>query len=86
MWQRNMNNARNIQFDFNTILDDRFSLLNDLLKYFKDSNDTDSGGLLLAILTIIGHLAGNSEVKITNHTTQLNLFLLLIGPSGKNYD
>jgi hypothetical protein len=82
MWQRNLNNARSIHINLDSLMDDSFSLLHDLLKNFKSSNDTDPGGLLLSLLTCIGHIAGNSEVKITNHTTNLNLFLLLVGPSG----
>lgn len=82
IWQRNLNNARSIHINIDNLLDDSFSLLKDLLKTYKLSNDTDPAGLLLSLFTCIGHLAGDSEVKITNHVTNLNIFLLLVGPSG----
>ncbi len=82
MWQRNLSKAREIHVDLNDILDDSYKLLHDLLNNFKSLNDTDPIGLLLSLLTCIGYFGGNSTVKITNHTTNLNIFLLLIGPSG----
>ncbi|CAF0723704.1 unnamed protein product [Adineta steineri] len=82
IWQRNLNDARNIHVNIDNILDSSFSLLHDLLKNFEMSNNTDPSGLFLSLFTCIGHLAGNSEVDITNHCTNLNIFLLLIGPSG----
>ncbi|CAF3345808.1 unnamed protein product, partial [Rotaria socialis] len=82
IWQRNLNDARNIHVNVGDLLDVSFSLLHDLLKDFEISNGTDPAGLLLSLFTCVGHLAGNSEVTITNHNTNLNIFLLLIGPSG----
>ncbi len=82
MWQRNFNNARTIHLNMENLLDDSFFLLKDLLKNCQNFNDTDPGGLLLSIFSCIGHIVGNSEVKITNCSTNLNIFVLLIGPSG----
>lgn len=82
IWKRNLNDARNIHVDAYNLLDNSFSLLRDLLKNIEISNHTDPTGLLLSLFTCVGHLAGNTEVNITNHSTNLNLFLLLIGPSG----
>ncbi|CAF5227850.1 unnamed protein product [Rotaria magnacalcarata] len=84
IWQRNLNDARNIHVNIDDLLDAPFSLLHDVLKNFEKSNGTDPAGLLLSLFTCVGHLAGNSEVTITNHNTNLNIFVLLIGPSGKN--
>ncbi|CAF1292374.1 unnamed protein product [Rotaria sordida] len=53
----------------------------DLLKNYKTLNDTDEAGLLLSLFTCVGHFAGDSLVRITNHVSNLNIFLLLIGPS-----
>lgn len=82
IWQRNLSDARNININIEDILDNSFSLLRDLLNNYKSLNDTDEGGLLLSLYTCIGHFSGNSIVRITNHTSNLNIFLLLIGPSG----
>ncbi|CAF2073356.1 unnamed protein product [Rotaria magnacalcarata] len=82
IWQRNLNDARNIHVNVDDLLDAQFSLLHDVLKNFEISNGTDPAGLLLSLFTCVGHLAGNSEVTITNHNTNLNIFVLLIGPSG----
>ncbi|CAF2102840.1 unnamed protein product [Rotaria magnacalcarata] len=81
IWQRNLNDARNIHVNVDDLLDAQFSLLHDVLKNFEISNGTDPAGLLLSLFTCVGHLAGNSEVTITNHNTNLNIFVLLIGPS-----
>ena len=82
MWQRNLSNARDICIDLESTLDDSFSLLLKLLNNFKSFNDTDPAGLILSLFTCVGHFCGDSVVKITNHITNLNIFLLLIGPSG----
>ena len=82
MWQRNLSNARNIHINLEGAFDDSYKILHDLLKNFKSLNDTNPPGLLLSLLACIGHFSGNSTVNVTNHITNLNLFLLLIGPSG----
>jgi len=82
MWQRNLCNARDIRIDVESVLDDSFKLLLDLLNNFKSLNGTDGVGLLLSLFTCVGHFCGDSVVKVTNHITNLNIFLLLIGPSG----
>ena len=63
------------------VLDDSFKILLDLLNSFESTNNTDPVGLLLLLFTCVGHFSGNSRVKITNHIANLNIFLLLIGPS-----
>ena len=82
IWQKNLGNAREIHIDVNKILDDSFDLVKHSLHEYHGFNETDRCGLLLALLTCIGHVSANSNVHIRNHTTNLNLFLLLIGPSG----
>ncbi|CAF3230326.1 unnamed protein product [Rotaria sp. Silwood2] len=82
MWQRNLSQARNINVDLNNVLDNSFNLLLDLLNNFKITNDTDPTGLLLSLFACVGHLCVDSTVNITNDSTNLNIFLLLIGPSG----
>ena len=82
IWQKNLTNAREINIDVNKILDDSFHLVKNILHEYHAFNETDRAGLLLALLTCIGHTSGNSTVHIRNHTSNLNLFLLLIGPSG----
>ena len=62
--------------------DDSFKLLADLLNNYKLVYDTDPVGLPLSLFTCTGHLCGQSTVNIRNHITNLNIFLLLIGPSG----
>jgi len=81
MWQRNLNNARDVHIDVDNVLDNSFKLLLDLLNNFKSLNGTDPVGLLLSLFTCVGHFCGDSVVKVTNHVTNLNIFLLLIGPS-----
>ena len=83
MWQRNLSAARDIRIDLQKVLDSNFHMIRELLHSFESFNETDSAGLLLSLLSCIGHFAGNSSVSVANHTTNLNLFLLLIGPSGK---
>lgn len=83
IWQRNLSDARDIQINLENILNGPFDSLRDLLKNYKLLNDTDETGLLLSMFTCIGHFADDSIVRITNHVTNLNIFLLLIGPSGK---
>ena len=82
MWQRNLSNAHNIHIDLEDAFDDSYKILHDLLKNFLSLNGTDPPGLLLSLLACVGHFSGNSTVNATNHITNLNLFLLLIGPSG----
>jgi hypothetical protein len=82
IWQRNLSNARDIHINLENILDESFKLLLDLINNFKRLNDTDPAGLLLSLLACVGHFSGESIVKITNHISNLNIFLLLIGPSG----
>lgn len=82
MWRRNLSNARDIIIDLEKILEDSFISLYDVLINFKKANNTDPVGLLLALFTCVGHFCGNSTVNITNHISNLNIFLLLIGPSG----
>jgi hypothetical protein len=82
MWQRNLCKAREINVDLNAVFDDSFKILLDLLNSYKMINDTDPVGLLLSLFTCVGHLCGNSTINIRNHITNLNIFLLLIGPSG----
>ena len=83
MWQRNLGKARTIVVNLENIFDETMQILLDLLNCFKTINGTDPVGLLLSLFACIGHFCGNSTVNITNHITNLNLFLLLIGPSGK---
>ena len=83
MWQRNLSDARDIRINLENILNDSFDLLCDLLKKYKIVNGTDEVGLLLSLFTCIGHFAGDSLVRITNPVSNLNIFLLLIGLSGK---
>ena len=83
MWQRNLSNARDILINLEKAFDNSFQLLLDLLNSFKSMNDIDPVGLLLSLFTCIGHFCGKSLVNITNHITNLNIFLLLIGPSGR---
>ncbi|CAF3360012.1 unnamed protein product [Rotaria sp. Silwood2] len=82
MWQRNLSSARDITINLENIFDDSFKLLADLLNNYKLMNDTDPVGLLLSLFTCIGHFCAESTVNIRNHITNLNIFLLLIGPSG----
>lgn len=82
MWNRNLSNARNITIDIEKIFDNSYRLLIDTLNIYKSMNNTDPAGLLLALYTSIGHFCANSVVNITNHISNLNIFLLLIGPSG----
>lgn len=82
MWQRNLSDARDIRINLENMLNDSFDLLGHLLKHYKTLNDTDEPGLLLSLFTCIGHFCGDSTVRITNHVSNLNIFLLLIGPSG----
>ncbi|CAF4719393.1 unnamed protein product, partial [Rotaria sp. Silwood2] len=82
IWQRNLSNARSIAINVEHVLNDSFKMLMDVLNNFKAINGTDTVGLLLSVFTCIGHFCANSTVNITNHITGLNLFLLLIGPSG----
>lgn len=84
MWQRNLSMARNIHIDFESLFDPSFQLIENILKQYVDYNDTDPVGLLLSLLASIGHFTGNSVVNVTNHSSSMNLFLLLVGPSGKN--
>ncbi|CAF4779447.1 unnamed protein product, partial [Rotaria sp. Silwood2] len=74
--------ARDITINLENIFDDSFKLLADLLNNYKLMNDTDPVGLLLSLFTCIGHFCAESTVNIRNHITNLNIFLLLIGPSG----
>lgn len=82
MWHRNLSAARNIRIDLSTILDDSYNIIQNILNTYVSYNDTDPIGLLLSLMVSIGHFAGNSTVNITNHSSNLNLFLLLVGPSG----
>ena len=82
IWQRNLCDARDIHINLNNILNDSLHLLLDVLNNFKSLNDTDPAGLLLSLFTCIGHFSGNSLVRIKNHVSNLNLFLLLIGAFG----
>lgn len=84
IWQKNLANAREILVDVNKILDDSFDLVKNSLHEYYGFNETDRCGLLLALLSCIGHVSANSTVHIRNHTTKLNLFLLLIGRSGNS--
>ncbi|CAF3978277.1 unnamed protein product, partial [Rotaria sordida] len=81
-WQRNLSDARDIRINVENIFDSSFQLLLDVLNSFKSLNDTDPAGLLLSLFTCVGHFSGDSVVRITNHVSNLNIFLLLIGPSG----
>lgn len=83
IWQRNLTNARSISINIDEILFDKFSLLRDVLNHEQTINESDPVALLLSLYTCIGHLANDSTVFITNHSSNLNIFLLLIGPSGK---
>ncbi|CAF4275616.1 unnamed protein product [Rotaria magnacalcarata] len=82
IWHRNLCNARQISIKLENALDMSFTLLLNVLNNFRSINDTDPVGLLLSLLTCIGHFSADSTVNITNHITNLNIFLLLIGPSG----
>ncbi len=82
MWQRNLRNARDITINLEKVFDHSLNILLVLLNNFKSMNGADPVGLLLSLFTCVGHFCGNSTVNITNHITNLNLFLLLIGPSG----
>ena len=83
MWQRNLSAARNIRIDLTDIFGHSYDKIHTILNSFAAYNDTDRIGLLLSLMVCIGHFAGNSTVNITNHSSNLNLFLLLVGPSGK---
>jgi hypothetical protein len=83
IWQRNLSSARDIRIELSTILGDSGETLKRILNQYASFNDTDSVGMFLSLLTCVGHFSGNSTVNITNHTSNLNLFLLLVGPSGK---
>ncbi|CAF4368146.1 unnamed protein product, partial [Adineta steineri] len=74
--------ARHIRINLEDVLDDSFTLLFDVVNNINKLNDTDPAGLLLSLFVSIGHFSNESTVKITNHISNLNLFLLLIGPSG----
>lgn len=82
IWQRNISNARNIIITPDIIFNASFKLLIELLKKYKALNDCDPIGLLISLFTCIGHLCENTTVNITNHISNLNIFVLLIGPSG----
>lgn len=82
MWQRNLSKARSIQIDIENLFDHSFNMIEKILKQYVEQKDTDAIGLLLCFLVAIGHFAGNSVVNVTNHTSSMNLFLLLVGPSG----
>ncbi|CAF4801184.1 unnamed protein product [Rotaria sp. Silwood2] len=82
MWQRNLSKARENEINVESVLDRPFKLLLEVLNGFKLLNDTDPAGLLLSLFASVGHFAGESTVRIRNHTSNLNIFLLLIGPSG----
>ncbi len=83
IWQRNLSNARNIQINLESIIDGPMQLLYQILNHFEKVNGTDPIGLLLSLFVSVGHFCAESTVKITNHISKLNLFLLLIGPSGR---
>lgn len=82
IWQRNFSDAREIGINLDKILNGPFQSLLDVLNDFKILNDTDPAGLFLSLCSCIGYFSGDSTVKITNHISNLNTFLLLIGPSG----
>ncbi|CAF5010191.1 unnamed protein product [Rotaria sp. Silwood1] len=82
IWQRNLSKARDNEINVENLLDHPFKLLLEVLNGFKLLNDTDPAGLLLSLFASVGHFAGESTVRIRNHTSNLNIFLLLIGPSG----
>ncbi|CAF3295588.1 unnamed protein product, partial [Rotaria sp. Silwood2] len=82
IWQRNLSKARDNEINVENLLDRPFKLLLEVLNGFKLLNDTDPAGLLLSLFASVGHFAGESTVRIRNHTSNLNIFLLLIGPSG----
>ncbi|CAF1253382.1 unnamed protein product [Adineta ricciae] len=82
IWQRNLSNARNIRINLESIMDGPMKLLYEILDYYENLTGTDPIGLLLSLFVCVGHLCAESTVKITNHISKLNLFLLLIGPSG----
>ncbi|CAF1083169.1 unnamed protein product [Rotaria sordida] len=62
-------------------MDGPMQLLYQILNHFEKLNGIDPIGLFLSLLVSVGHLCAESTVKITNHISKLNLFLLLIGPS-----
>lgn len=82
MWHRNLSAARNIRIDLMDIFDNSYDIIQNILNSFTAYNDADPVGLFLSLMVCIGHFAGNSTVDITNHSSNLNLFLLLVGPSG----
>ncbi|CAF3279107.1 unnamed protein product, partial [Rotaria sp. Silwood2] len=82
IWQRNVSDARDIHINLDNILTGSFALLLSVLNNFKLLNDTGSAALLLSLFTCIGHFSGNSIFRLTNHFSNLNVFVLLIGPSG----
>lgn len=82
MWQRNLGMARDIRISLSKLFNGSFGIIEHILNQYVEYNDTDSVGLLLSLLVSIGHFADNSSVNITNHSSNLNLFLLLVGPSG----
>lgn len=82
MWRRNLQNSRKISINIDDILDESFLLLRELLNCLKTINDTDAIGILLSLFTCAGYLASKSTVNISNQTSNLNIFVLLIGPSG----
>ncbi|CAF1086183.1 unnamed protein product, partial [Rotaria sordida] len=63
-------------------MDGPMQLLYQILNHFEKLNGIDPIGLFLSLLVSVGHLCAESTVTITNHISKLNLFLLLIGPSG----
>lgn len=83
IWRRNLQNSRKISINIDDLLDESFLLLRELLNNLKSINDTDPIGTLLSLFASVGYLATNSTVTISNQTTNLNIFVLLIGPSGK---
>ena len=83
MWHRNLSAARNVQVDLMKIFDDSYRVIQNIIKAYVAYNDADPIGLLLSLMSCIGHFSGNSSVNIANHSSNLNLFLLIIGPSGK---
>lgn len=80
--QQNLSDARDIKIHIQGILNESFTLLRDWLNSYEYLNDTNEAGLVLSLFTCIGYFSGNSVVRITNHISNLNIFLLLIRPSG----